>query len=113
MSTDHLDVMIMGREYRVACAPEEQPQLLRVVELVDGKMTDIAARTRNAIPERVAVMAAMSIAHELLAQPAEQVQTTVPAEESGLAPVSNEVRERLCSLVARIDGVLQNPVPGL
>ena len=40
-----LDVKIMGREYRVACSPEEREALLAAVDLVDGKMSDIAQRT--------------------------------------------------------------------
>ena len=49
-----LDVKIMGREYRVACSPEEREALISAVELVDGKMRDIAQRTKtpllNALP---------------------------------------------------------------
>ena len=61
-----LDVKIMGREYRVACAPEERDALLAAVDLVDGKMREIAQRTKNTIAEKVAVMAALNITHELL-----------------------------------------------
>jgi cell division protein ZapA len=61
-----LDVKIMGREYRVACSPEEQDGLLAAVDLVDNKMREIAQRTKNTIAERVAVMAALNIAHEHL-----------------------------------------------
>ena len=50
-----LDVKIMGREYRVACAPEERDALLQAVDVVDGKMRDIAQRTKNTIAERVAL----------------------------------------------------------
>ena len=61
-----LDVKIMGREYRVACSPEERDGLLSAVDLVDNKMREIAQRTKNTIAERVAVMAALNIAHEHL-----------------------------------------------
>ena len=61
-----LDVKIMGREYRVACAPDERAGLLAAVDLVDNKMREIAQRTKNTIAERVAVMAALNIAHEHL-----------------------------------------------
>ena len=66
-----LDVKIMGREYRVACSPEEREALLAAVDLVDGKMRDIAQRTKNTIAERVAVMAALNIAHEHLSAASE------------------------------------------
>ena len=60
-----LDVKIMGREYRVACSPEERDSLVAAVDLVDNKMREIAQRTKSTIAERVAVMAALHIAHEL------------------------------------------------
>ena len=36
LEPNFLDVKIMGREYRVACAPEERDALLAAVDLVDG-----------------------------------------------------------------------------
>jgi cell division protein ZapA len=109
MSAGHIDVKIMGRDYRVACTPDDEAQLLEVVALVDAKMTDIASKTRNAIPERVAVMAAMSIAHDLLAKPAEgdtghdntQSLSDTPNEPSA------ETLARLSVLNLRIDQALQ------
>ena len=64
--SNFLDVKIMGREYRVACTPEERDALLQAVDLVDNKMREIAQRTKSTIAERVAVMAALNIAHEHL-----------------------------------------------
>lgn len=62
----YLDVSIMGREYRVTCKPEEREALLAAVAIVDERMRDIAAKSKSATPERVAVMAALNIAHETL-----------------------------------------------
>lgn len=61
-----LDVKILGREYRVACPAGEEPALQAAVQLVDGKMQEIAQKTRSNAAERVAVMAALNIAHEHL-----------------------------------------------
>jgi cell division protein ZapA len=61
-----LDVNILGREYRVACPPGEREALEAAVGFVDERMNDIAAKSKTATPERVAVMAALNIAHELL-----------------------------------------------
>ena len=71
-----LDVKIMGREYRVACTPEELDGLLAAGELVDNKMREIAQRTKSTIAERVAVMAALNIAHESLQARTELKQVT-------------------------------------
>lgn len=63
----YLDITLLGKEYRVACPPEEHQGLLASVAYVDEKMRDIAEKTKSNIAERVAVMAALNIAHEYLA----------------------------------------------
>ena len=96
-----LDVRIMGREYRVACTPEEREALLSAVDLVDGKMRDIAQRTKTTIAERVAVMAALNIAHEHLAGASAQ---TFAGDGDALA--TSEAKRRIGDMGARIDAVL-------
>lgn len=61
-----LDVTIMGRVYKVSCADEEREELLQAVRYIDQKMNEIREAGRITQPERVAVMAALNIAHELL-----------------------------------------------
>ena len=61
-----LDVSIMGRKYRVTCADGEREALLAAVAYVDRRMTEIKAASKVAGTERVAVMAALNIANELL-----------------------------------------------
>ncbi len=61
-----LEVTIMGRNYRVACAEDEREALLAAVAYVDRKMTEIKALKKIAGTERIAVMAALNIANELL-----------------------------------------------
>jgi cell division protein ZapA len=61
-----LEVNIMGRNYRVTCADDEREALLAAVTYVDRKMTEIKAASKVAGTERIAVMAALNIANELL-----------------------------------------------
>jgi cell division protein ZapA len=61
-----LEVNIMGRNYRVTCAEDEREALRAAVVYVDKKMTEIKAASKVAGTERVAVMAALNIANELL-----------------------------------------------
>ena len=96
-----LDVKIMGREYRVACTPEEREALLAAVDLVDNKMRDIAQPTKNTIAERVAVMAALNIAHEHLSGAAGG-----PQKEFAEAVDSSETKRRIGDMGARLDAVL-------
>ena len=103
MSTQQnfLDVKIMGREYRVACTPEERDALLASVDLVDSKMREIAQRTKSTIAERVAVMAALNIAHEHLAG-----GSVKPAETMAEAVDTSDAKRRIDDMGARIDAVL-------
>lgn len=60
-----LDIILMGREYHVACAPGEREALQTAAALVDEKMREIGEKTRSS-GERLAVMTALNLAHELL-----------------------------------------------
>lgn len=62
---EHLTVTILEREYRLACTPEEKDSLLKCAAYVDGKMQTIRATGKLMGADRIAVMAALQIAHEL------------------------------------------------
>lgn len=61
-----VDVSIMGREFRVACPEDEQEELLAAVSYLDRKMREIRDAGKVIGVERIAIMAALNIAHELL-----------------------------------------------
>jgi len=61
-----IDVAIMGRTYKVSCSDEERGALLEAVGYLDRKMNEIKGLGRVASAERIAVMAALNITHELL-----------------------------------------------
>ena len=61
-----LDVSILGREYRVACRESEREELLQAVQFLDRRMREIRDAGKIAGTERIAVMAALNIAHEFL-----------------------------------------------
>lgn len=65
MQNDTLDIKLCGKEYRVACKPEDREGLLEAVAFLDAKLTELGART-NASGEKLAVMTALNIAHEYL-----------------------------------------------
>jgi len=62
-----LDVSIFGRSYRVACDDAEREALLQAVAYVDGKMNEVRKSGKVSGTERIAVMVALNVAHELLA----------------------------------------------
>ena len=69
MSADSkgLQINIMGREFRVACPDNEQKSLLEAVDYLNKKMHEIRDNGKLVGLERIAIMAALNIAHELLA----------------------------------------------
>lgn len=61
-----MQISIMGREFRVACAPEEQKSLQEAVDYLNRKMQDIKDQGKITGIDRIAVMAALNISHEFL-----------------------------------------------
>ncbi len=61
-----LQINVMGREFRVACPDDEQKGLLEAVDYLNRKMTEIRDHGKVIGLERIAIMAALNIAHELL-----------------------------------------------
>ena len=61
-----IDVNIMGREFIVACTDEERAGLLEAVNYLDKKMHDIRETGKIVGIDRIAIMAALNLSHELL-----------------------------------------------
>jgi cell division protein ZapA len=56
----------MGRDFTVSCTDEERPGLINAVNFLDKKMRDIRDSGKIVGIERIAMMAALNLAHELL-----------------------------------------------
>jgi len=96
-----LDVTIMGRTYKVTCPDEEREALLQAVAYLDQKMGEIKSGGRVANAERIAVMAALNIAHELLEA------RTRPAPSPGADGFDiAEVKRRMAAMLATLDQAL-------
>lgn len=67
---ERLDISLLGREYMLACPPSEKAKLLDAVHHVDQHMERIKEAGRTSGNERIAVMAAIQIAVELLSMKA-------------------------------------------
>jgi len=59
-------VRILDREYQVACLENEKQPLLDSARYLDSKMKDIKGDHKVVGTDRIAVMAALNIAHEYL-----------------------------------------------
>jgi cell division protein ZapA len=101
----YLDVTIMGRTYKVACDDEQREDLLEAVAYLDRKMSEIKSAGKVASAERIAIMAALNIAHELL---------SVRNSGGGRPGFDMEsLKRRMASMQAALDEALAPPEPRL
>jgi len=61
-----IEISILGRTYKIACNEGERDALLEAVAYLDGKMSEIKSAGKVTGTDRIAVMAALNIAHEFL-----------------------------------------------
>ena len=67
-------VQILDKDYRVACQEGQQDSLVASARFLDQKMREIRAGGRVIGTDRIAVMAALNLAHELLEHQREREQ---------------------------------------
>jgi cell division protein ZapA len=89
-----LDVTLLGRSYRVSCSDEEREALLQAVSYLEAKMNEIKLAGKVAGTERIAVMAALNIAHEMLSM------------RLGDGFDMGEAKRRIASIEATLDAAL-------
>ena len=87
---------ILGKEYKVACSPEEHESLLSSARKLDLQMREIQDAGKINGGERIAVMVALNIMHEL-----HLLQNKLQAPE-------RDFSERLLSLRQKIENVLES-----
>ncbi|SDK01492.1 cell division protein ZapA [Microbulbifer yueqingensis] len=89
-------VTILDKEYRVACTDEERAELQASARLLNERMSRIRASGSVIGLERIAVMAALNIAHELIQAKAEL--TRVPLEQEMLDRLQDKVQSALSKI---------------
>lgn len=98
-----LTVRILGRDYSVACPDDEREALLRSAEHLSKRMSAIQRQGKRLGTERIAIMAALNIARDLL-----DLQRHVERREAGFAGNDEEMTERLSQLQLRIESALNS-----
>lgn len=64
-TSEVVSIRVLDREYTVGCEPGERDSLLAAAKLLDSKMREIRGNNRMAALDRVAVLAALNLAHDL------------------------------------------------
>jgi cell division protein ZapA len=103
-----LDVTLLGRAYKFACKESERAELQDAATFLDRQMHDIRAGGKVAAVERIALMAALNIAHELLrARQHASAAADAPAPSSAPVVVDDtSARRRIHHMQSAIEQLL-------
>ncbi|MGR9014388.1 MAG: cell division protein ZapA [Gammaproteobacteria bacterium] len=91
-----VSLTIMGKEYKIACAADEQHDLIQSAQQLDMQMRQMRDSGKVAGADRIAVMAALNLAHELQLM------------KSQNALLNQNLSECLAKMTHKIENVLEN-----
>lgn len=94
-----VNIKILEKEYRIACQPHQQEDLRTSARLLDQRMREIHKHGRVIGTDRIAVMAALNIAHDLV-----QLQRARPVFDEDAA-------QRLQRLQVQVNTALSDELP--
>lgn len=93
--SDPVTVRILDRDYLVACEPGERDGLVSAAHLLDARMREIRGGNRMAAIDRIAVMAALNLAHEFL-----QFKLASEQRDKQIARTLSDLNRKLDTLIA-------------
>jgi cell division protein ZapA len=91
-----VSLRIMEKEYVVACPYEERSALLDAAEFLNGRMREIRDSGKVVGHDRIAVMAALNLAHEFL-----KTRERESKLDSGVGTRVRALRERVEGALAK------------
>ncbi len=94
MSAKGVNISILGRDFSVACPPDEQDALEEAAQYLDTSMKEIQKSGKIIGADRIAIMAALNITNDLL-----KLQRSTAGQQ--------QVQDRLNQLQDRIDAALR------
>ena len=94
-SDNAVKIHIMDKEYLVACPKEEQPALIASARYLDEKMTDIRESGKVVGIDRIAVMTALNLAHEIVASSGSE------RENESCGERIRQLNDRICDALER------------
>ena len=88
-----VSILLLDREYTVGCEPDERDSLQTAAKLLDARMREIRGNNRMAALDRIAVLAALNLAHEL-----QQLREDSDARDRDLVRTIGDLNRRLDGL---------------
>lgn len=98
-----LTIRILGRDYSIACPEGERESLLNSAEYLSRRMHAIQRKGKTLGVERIAVMAALNIARDLIA-----AERRLERQDAGLPATDGEITDRLSQLQLHIETALND-----
>ena len=89
-NTTTVSVQILGKDFQVSCAPDEERDLQKAASLLNDKMAAIRQGGNVIGIERIAVMAALNIANEFILQ-GETLESKQETKMQGLCDKIDQV----------------------
>lgn len=91
--SEPVNVRILDREYTVGVEPAERDSLVAAAQLLDARMREVRGSNRMAAIDRVAVLTALNLAHEL-----QQLKQASEQRDQALARTLGELNRKLDGL---------------
>ncbi len=108
-----IEVQIMGQSYLLGCPEGGETRLREAVEKVDGAMCRIRDAGKVKARDRIAVLAALNLAFDLVGEATPSSASALASAPSAPAPstatalpVDAAAQARVAQLAARLDQVL-------
>jgi len=95
MSVAQVNIKILEKEYQVGCPAEERGDLLDAAELLNANMREIRDSGKITGVDRIAVMAALNLANEL-----------IKSQGKGAA-IESTAKDRISAMRERVETALQ------
>lgn len=92
-ASEPVTIRVLDREYTVGVEPDERDSLVAAAKLLDNKMREIRGGNKLAAVDRIAVLAALNLAHEL-----QQIRGDTDRRERELAKTVGAMQRRLDDL---------------
>ena len=93
-TSEAVSIRVLDREYTVGVEPAERDSLIAAARMLDVKMRDVRGANRMAAVDRVAVLAALNLAHEL-----QQLRDDSDRRERELARTLDDMQRKLDALL--------------
>jgi cell division protein ZapA len=98
-----LDIQILGRDYKVACKEDERAELLEAVGFLDLRMREIRDAGKITGADRIAVMAALNLANELLRQRKTPAAPATASRATASGSEAADARRRIMAMQVAIE----------